>query len=54
MRKAIDNAIIDETDAIEQYTLLAKLLRDESDNILRIVDDEKRHLNYFKRLRDMI
>lgn len=54
MKKAIDNAIIDETDAIEQYSSLANLLKMESENILKIVEDEKRHLQYFKRLREMI
>lgn len=54
MKKAIDNAIIDEIEAIEQYSSLANLLKMESENMLKIIDDEKRHLDYFKKLKEMI
>ena len=50
----IDELIIDEQDAIEKYTLFAKNLEMEKNNIMKIIDDEKGHKDYLEKLKGIL
>jgi len=52
--RMIDELIIDEQDAIDKYSLFANNLEREKQQIMNIIEDEKRHKDYLMKLKEMI
>jgi rubrerythrin len=50
----IDELIIDEQDAIDKYSLFANNLEREKEQIMKIIEDEKRHKDYLMKLKEMM
>jgi rubrerythrin len=50
----IDELIIDEQDAIDKYSLFANNLEREKEQIMNIIEDEKRHKDYLMKLKEMM
>jgi len=52
--RMIDELIIDEQDAIDKYSLFANNLEREKQQIMKIIEDEKRHKDYLIKLKEMM
>jgi rubrerythrin len=52
--RMIDELIIDEQDAIDKYSLFANNLEREKQQIMNIIEDEKRHKDYLMKLKEMM